>query len=63
MPATLMLPVVVRGPGANMPPLATVVAPTVPLPASNVPGFTVTAELAIEPLTISAPALIIVGPL
>ena len=57
-----MVPVVVTGPGANMPPLAMLVVPTVPVPASSAPGFTVTAELAIEPLTISAPALIVVGP-
>ena len=38
-------------PGANMPPLVIVVAPTVPVPASKAPAFTVTAELAIEPFT------------
>jgi hypothetical protein len=37
------------------------VAPTVPLPASRAPAFTVTAELAIAPLTINAPALTVVG--
>jgi hypothetical protein len=50
-------------PGANMPPLMIVVAPTVPVPASSAPAFTVTAELAIEPFTTSVPALTVVGPL
>ena len=57
-----MLPGVLVGPGANMPPLKIVVAPTVPVPASSAPAFTVTAELAIEPFTISAPALTVVAP-
>jgi hypothetical protein len=38
------------------------VAPNVPV-ASMAPLLTVTAELAIEPLTTSAPALTVVGPL
>jgi hypothetical protein len=50
-------------PGANVPPLAIVVAPTVPMPASVAPFATVTAELAIEPFTTSVPALTEVGPL
>jgi hypothetical protein len=49
-------------PGANVPPLMMVVAPTVPMPESMAPAFTVTAELAIEPLTISVPALTVVVP-
>jgi hypothetical protein len=49
-------------PGANVPPLMIVVAPTVPMPESVAPEFTVTAELAIEPFTVSVPALIVVGP-
>ena len=49
-------------PGANVPPLMIVVAPTVPVPASVAPDFTVTAELAIDPFTISVPALIAVAP-
>ena len=39
-----------------------VVLPSVPLPAS-VPAFTVMAELAIEPFTVSVPVLSVVGPL
>jgi hypothetical protein len=49
-------------PGANVPPLLIVVAPTVPVPASMAPLFTVTGELAIEPFTISVPALTAVAP-
>src|SRR5437588_378799 len=49
-------------PGAKVPPLAIVAAPTVPVPASMAPELTVTAELAIEPFTISVPALIVVAP-
>ena len=58
-----MVPGVPVAPGAKMPPLAMVVAPTVPVPASMAPAPTVTAELAIEPLTTSVPALTNVGPL
>jgi hypothetical protein len=50
------------GPGAKMPPLQIVVAPTVPAPVSMAPELTVTAELAIEPFTTSVPALTVVGP-
>ena len=50
-------------PGAKMPPLITVVAPTVPVPESMPPLLTVVrTELAIEPLTASVPALIAVPP-
>ena len=48
-------------PGASLPPLM-VVSPTVPLPPSVPPAFTVTAELAIEPFTDSVPPSITVGP-
>jgi hypothetical protein len=58
-----MVPGLLVGPGANTLPLVMVIDPTAPLPASMAPGFTVTAELAIEPFTISAPAVIVVGPL
>jgi hypothetical protein len=51
------------GPGANVPPLLTVTAPTTPLPASVAPLLIATAELAIEPFTMSVPAVIVVGPL
>lgn len=37
-------------------------APTVPVPASRAPEFTVTAEFAIEPFTISVPELTAVAP-
>jgi hypothetical protein len=40
-----------------------VVAPAVPVPASVAPEFTGTAEFAIEPFTVSAPAFTLVGPL
>jgi len=45
-----------------VPPLKIMVAPTVPVPANVAPEFTVTAELAIEPFTISVPALTDVAP-
>jgi len=50
-------------PGAKPAPLEIVVAPTMPAPVSSAPGATVTVELAIEPLTMSVPALTVVGPL
>jgi hypothetical protein len=49
-------------PGAKVPPLWIVVAPTVPVPASVAPALTVTAELAIEPLTMRVPAVTAVAP-
>ena len=52
-----MVSVPIELPGANVPPLM-VVLPTVPLPPSVPPAFTVMAELAIEPFTDSVPALI-----
>jgi hypothetical protein len=45
-----------------MPPLMIVRPPTVPVPLSVAPEFTVTAELAIEPFTVSVPALTAVAP-
>src|SRR5262249_57294425 len=60
LPCTVMVPGEL--PGANVPPLMIVVAPTVPVPASVAPEFTVTAELAIEPFTVSVPALTAVAP-
>ncbi len=49
-------------PGANVAPLLIVSPPTAPVPESVAPEFTVTAELAIEPFTISVPALTAVVP-
>ena len=49
-------------PGANVAPLLIVSPPTVPAPESMAPAFTVTAELAIEPFTVSVPAATVVGP-
>ena len=63
MPTTVIAPGDAVGPGANVPPLFTVTAPATPLPASVPLLLTVTAELAIEPFTMSVPALIVVGPL
>src|SRR5262249_28400214 len=60
LPCTVIVPGEV--PGAKMPPLLIVVAPTVPMPASVAPAFTVTAELAIDPFTTSVPALTAVAP-
>ena len=50
-------------PGLTVEPLCIVSAPTVPAPASVAPLATVTAELPIEPLTSSVPALTVVAPL
>ncbi|WP_245331913.1 hypothetical protein [Bradyrhizobium sp. NAS80.1] len=44
-----------------MPPLLMTTLPTVPVPASVPPAFTVVLD-AIEPLTASVPPLIVVGP-
>ena len=50
-------------PGANMPPLLMVVAPTVPVPASRAPALTVTPlDDAMSPFTTSVPALTVVAP-
>jgi hypothetical protein len=59
----LIAPGVPIGPGAKVPPLRMVAAPTAPVPVSSAPFPTVTAELAIEPVTTSAPPLTVVGPL
>jgi hypothetical protein len=59
LPATVIVPGEL--PGAKMPPPLIWVLPTVPVPASVPPEFTVTAELAIEPFTISVPALTVQG--
>jgi hypothetical protein len=48
-------------PGAKMPPLLTVVVPTVPVPARVPPLFTVTVELAIVPVTFRVPMLTVHG--
>ena len=49
-------------PGASVPP-AMAVLPTVPLPASVPPAFTVvSADVAVEPSTISVPPLTVVAP-
>ncbi len=49
-------------PGASVPP-AIAVLPTVPLPASVPPAFTVvSADNAVEPLTTSMPPLTVVAP-
>ena len=62
MPATLRVAIELS-PGAIVPPAATVVAPTVPMPASVPPLLTVVREdVAIEPLTTSVPALTVVAP-
>ncbi|MCY1169360.1 hypothetical protein D9M73_93860 [compost metagenome] len=50
-------------PGARTPPEAMLVLPTVPLPPRMPPLLTVTAELAIEPLTERVPAETVVAPL
>ena len=50
-------------PGAKMPPLLICVAPTVPVPASVPPLFTlVRLDAAIEPFTKSVPASTVVVP-
>jgi hypothetical protein len=48
-------------PGAKLPPLLIWVAPTVPLPASVPPAFTVMVALAMVPFTAKVPALIVQG--
>ncbi len=53
----------VPAPGDSVPPLATVTEPTVPLPCSVPPAFTVSeAEDAIEPSTCKVPPATIVAP-
>jgi hypothetical protein len=60
LPCTVSRPIEL--PGASVPPL-TVVSPTMPLPPSVPPAFTVvSADDAIEPFTESVPALTVVAP-
>jgi hypothetical protein len=50
-------------PGANKPPLLTIVLPTVPLPVSMAPLPTVVRlDEAIEPMTTRAPPVMLVAP-
>ncbi len=60
LPLTVSVPIEL--PGASTPPAETLVVPTVPEPPSVPPLFTVTFELAIEPLTRSVPPLTVVAP-
>jgi hypothetical protein len=63
LPATVIMPGVPTGPGTRKPPELTTVEPTLPLPMSAAPPFTVVRlDDAIEPLTIKAPAFTVVGP-
>src|SRR4249919_1771042 len=63
LPVTVIVPGVPTGPGTRKPPALTWVVPTVPLPRSAAPLFTVVRlDDAIEPFTISAPPLIVVAP-
>src|SRR4249919_3754265 len=63
LPATVIVPGVPTGPGTRKPPVLTTVEPTVPLPRSAAPLFTVVRlDDAIEPFTVSAPPLTLVGP-
>jgi hypothetical protein len=58
-----MLPGVPTGPGTRKPPVLMAVGPTVPLPLSAAPLFTVVRlDDAIEPFTISAPEFTVVAP-
>jgi hypothetical protein len=58
-----MLPGVPTGPGTRKPPALTIVGPTVPLPWSAAPEFTVVRlDDAIEPSTNSEPAFTVVVP-
>ena len=62
MPATVIVPGEL--PGARKPPALMTVEPTVPVPRSAAPLFTVVRlDDAIEPFTISAPAATVVVPL
>jgi len=63
LPATVIVPGAPNGPGTRKPPALICVFPIVPAPLSSPPPFTVvSAEEAIEPSTIRAPPLIVVGP-
>jgi hypothetical protein len=62
LPLTVIEPGVPTGPGMRKPPLLMAVGPTVPLPLSEAPLFTVVRlDDAIEPFTIRAPELIVVA--
>ena len=64
--AKLTLPptssVVFAAPGAAVPPVFTIRPPTLPVPPSVPPLFTVTVELPMEPFTANVPAFTRVGP-
>jgi hypothetical protein len=63
LPVSVIEPGVPTGPGTRKPPLLTTVEPTVPLPSSAAPLFTVVRlDDAIEPFTIKAPPLTVVAP-
>ncbi len=56
------MPIPLPVPGTRVAPVCSVVAPTVPLPASVAPWATVTADWASAPLTASVPAATMVAP-
>jgi hypothetical protein len=59
----VIVPGVPTGPGTREPPALTWVVPTMPLPRSAAPLFTVvTLDDAIEPFTIKAPPLTLAAP-
>ena len=63
LPVTVIVPGVPTGPGTRKLPVLTTVEPTVPLPRSAAPLFTVVRlDDAIEPFTIKAPPLTLVAP-
>src|SRR4051795_12598149 len=63
LPATIIVPGVPTGPGTRKPPALMTVEPTVPLPRSAAPPFTVVRLAdAIEPFTIKAPPFTAVAP-
>src|ERR1700730_6944972 len=63
LPDTVIVPGGPTGPGTRKPPVLTTVKPTVPLPRSAAPLFTVVRlDDAIEPFTINPPPLIVVAP-
>jgi hypothetical protein len=61
LPCTVNVPIEL--PGASVPPLLIAAEPTVPLPPSVPPAFTVVRiDVAIEPFTSNVPALTVVAP-
>jgi hypothetical protein len=63
VPVTIIVPGVSTGPGTRKPPVLMVVGPTLPLPLSMAPLFTVVRlDDAIEPSTNSTPPFTVVGP-